>query len=265
MSTSLTPLGKSKHPLDGARERLTRANENICNLLSEITPFISDLPVIRFSGENPTFTDEDRKNWDILTKANPQLPLRLSVLAGEIVHHMRAAFDHVAWQLSSPAQRTSNPTQIAFPVSVAVPPADKDELGRYKRQVKGISSPTALARIESLQPYKALNPLAHPLWVIHDLDRIDKHRELVLVARALTTNINIGLPTLVEQHAFETKPRRIVAVGDRSSMQVEGQISGGIALDKSLTGNGKDEPVVPFLENLLGFARNCIESFTGDI
>jgi len=250
-----------EHPLDGARERLKRSDENIRNLTIEIAPLIRDLPIIPFSGENPTFTDEDRKNWDILTGANAQIPPRFSVLAGEIVHHMRAAFDHVAWQLSSIALRASKPTQIAFPAFCIDPSADKDELRRYKRQVEGISSPTAVARIESLQPYKAKNPSAHPLWIIHDLDRIDKHRELVLVCAALTTKIRAGIPAIVEQYAFETKPRRVVAVG---SMQVNGQISGQIALDGSLTGNGEPEPIIPLLENLLGFSNNTIESFASE-
>ena len=250
------------HALDGARERLKRADEHIRNLSDEIAPLIRCLPIIPFSRERPTFTDEDRKNWDTLIKANTQIPPRLSVLTGEIVHHMRAAFDHVAWQLSSAKLRASNPTQIAFPVSLVDTSTNKDELRRYKRQVEGISSPSGLARIQSLQPYHAGNPSAHPLSLIHDLDRIDKHRELVLVAAALTTNIIIGLPALVEQHAFETKPRRVVAVGD--SMQVNGKISGQIALDGSLTGNGEDQPIIPFLENLSRFARNSVESFSSD-
>jgi hypothetical protein len=252
------------HPLDGARERLKRADENIKNLAEEIAPLIRNLPIIHFTGEHPTFTDEDRKNWDILNSVNTQIPPRFGVLVGEVVHHMRAAFDHLAWQLSPAALRSSNPTQIAFPVSPVDPSTDKDELRRYKRQVEGISSASALARIETLQPYKAPNPSAHPLWLIHNLDRIDKHRELVLVAAAVTTNLKIGLAALVEQHAFETKPRRVVAVGGRSSVQVNGQMSGQIALDKSLTGNGEAEPIVPFLENLLRFASNSVESFSGE-
>ena len=252
------------HVLDGARVRLKRADENIRNLETEIAPLLSGLPTIPFSGENPQFTDEDRKNWEILTKANTNIDPRLAVLAGEIVHHLRASFDHVAWQLSSVSVRTSSTTQIAFPVSVIDPSTNKDELRSYQRKVKGITSVSALARIDSLQPYKASNPSVHPLWLIHDLDRIDKHRELVLVAAAVHTNIRIQLPALVEQHVFETKPRRVVALGDRSSLQVEGQLCGQIALDKSLTGKGAAEPVVPFLKNLLRFASDSVEGFSGE-
>jgi len=255
------------HALDGARERLKRADENVKNLALEINPFISSLPIIPFTGDPPKFAEADRQKWGMLTSARTNIPLRWSVLAGEIVHHMRAAFDHVAWQLSSPSYRSSNTTQIEFPIYSFDPSTDKDKLRRYQGKVEGISKPSALARIESLQPYKAGNRFAHPLWLIHDLDRIDKHRELVLFVHALHTNIKIeaSVPTLVIQEPFKTKPSRVIPIGIPSDyMEVKGQITGQIALDKSLTGTGQSEPVVPFLENLLRFAVNSIESFSGE-
>src|SRR6266850_676840 len=106
------------HPLDSARERLKRADENITNLNSEITELLAPFPRVRLEGTEPKISEPDRQKFEVLRKlalSGTALP-RFSVLAGEIVHHLRSAFDHVAWQLSSAAVRAASPNQIEFPV-----------------------------------------------------------------------------------------------------------------------------------------------------
>ena len=65
---------------------------------------------------------------------------------------------------------------------------DKRAVREYERKVQGISD-VGRNLIESLQPYHCpptiMNgPRAHPLWIIHDMDRVDKHRELVITLAA---------------------------------------------------------------------------------
>jgi hypothetical protein len=186
------------HALDGARERLKRADENIRNLNREITDFLAPAPMVTvavdYGAGEPIVTDEDRKAYEKLkefissTTINP----RLRVLTGEIIHHLRCAFDHVAWQLSSADLQAKSPNQIEFTVFTERPKpcgVRKNKISRYCRKVEGIASPTALARIDALQPYTRTNPLRHILWLIHDMDRIDKHRELILVAFSGQINV----------------------------------------------------------------------------
>src|SRR5207302_926971 len=103
------------HALDGARERLKRADENIQNLNGEITEFLKPVPVITMSVDmdkrEPIITDENRQAWNELTNfiKTQDVKPRFSVLTGEIIHHMRAAFDHLAWQLSSANFQTQFP------------------------------------------------------------------------------------------------------------------------------------------------------------
>jgi hypothetical protein len=56
------------HPLDSARERLKRADENISNLDSEIRAFLAPVPIINFTvkGKEPIFTDESSKAFEQL-------------------------------------------------------------------------------------------------------------------------------------------------------------------------------------------------------
>ena len=54
-----------------------------------------------------------------------------------------------------------------------------------KRGTRAVA-PEVFAFIEGLQPYNRVhNPLDHPLWVLSDLDNMDKHRTLALTGVAL--------------------------------------------------------------------------------
>jgi integrase len=67
------------------REKLKRANEHIHNLDTEITAFLREHP------DKPV-TDDEHKAEEELWKFYVQrgIPPRFSVIAGEIVHHLRS-------------------------------------------------------------------------------------------------------------------------------------------------------------------------------
>src|SRR5207302_10873159 len=99
------------HPFDGIEEKLKRADQNIRNLDSEMASWIQ-------SSDYPTIPND---NIEVFQKAVDyhaarEMPLRFSVLAGEVVHHLRSCLDHLAWAFSSTKERTEHPTRIEFPV-----------------------------------------------------------------------------------------------------------------------------------------------------
>lgn len=257
------------HPLDGARERLKRADENIRNLDVEIGTFLKPVPVISFEGENPVFTDDDKKAWEELRNfiVNNTVKPRFAVLAGEIVHHLRSAFDHLAWQLSSSELQTNSPHQIEFPIFRQEPDwcagLTKNKICRYCRKIEGIASPSALTRIEALQPYKRSDWDRHPLWLIHDMDRTDKHRELILAVYIMKLNVtgNAQFTAVGQQMPWELKPRNLRILGV-SEVQVKGQMSAQITF-KEFSGRD-DQPIIPTLQNLLSFTVNSVESFASE-
>lgn len=163
-------------PYIGVYEKLKRVDESVRNLDSEISDFFakSDYPVL------------PQENYDALLKAiayHKKLPIppRFSVLAGEIVHHLRSSLDHLIWNLSGPEYRERHSTQIGFPVLEAAP-SSKAELSGYERKIKGITNSRARKVIDDLQPYRSANPIDHPLLILHKMDVIDKHRALLIVA-----------------------------------------------------------------------------------
>jgi hypothetical protein len=163
-----------KPDFSGIDAKLVRANENIGNLNREINAF--------FDSSQYPFWRHDDKDTALKAMAYHRkrvIPLRFSILAGEILHHLRSVLDHVVWQFSSDWYRLTKPTQIEFPV-LEVRPPDKPGRTGYERHVKGISDPAALILIEVLQPYYSSKPVRHPLAVLHKFNIADKHRHALL-------------------------------------------------------------------------------------
>ncbi|HEY8224238.1 MAG TPA: hypothetical protein VIG25_03095 [Pyrinomonadaceae bacterium] len=109
------------------------------------------------------------------TPVDPALPL----VVGDCIHNLRSAMDHLVLQLAilnntfaGAEKRTS------FPVCLT-PEAFKRSV---KHDIAPFISPTALAVIEKYQPYRTHTPAEmSPLWILSQLDIIDKHRVIVVV------------------------------------------------------------------------------------
>jgi hypothetical protein len=159
----------------GINAKLERAAENIENLYSEMVLFFlkCDYPV------------PPKDNDEMLSKAtehfkNLPVPPRFGVLVGEINHQLRSCFDHIVWHFSQNSiANIKNIRKIEFPV-FEERPANHDSRSLFEGKIKGVTDSGALALIERLQPYNAANPFDSSLWIIHDFDIVDKHRELIL-------------------------------------------------------------------------------------
>jgi hypothetical protein len=174
--------------LEGINEILKRANQNIVNLDSEIASFVKNNKYPIVGNKNLQVLREQAEHYGRLI-----IPIRFSILAGEVIHHFRSCLDHIAWQLAMPIARRDHPTQIEFPVC-----AEESKAASSKRKIEMIASPDARNLIRSLQPYLRPDPLNCPIWVIHDLDRIFKHRELPLTL----TVFDLGGPAMNAAAAF---------------------------------------------------------------
>src|SRR5258708_27984155 len=113
---------------EGVLERLKRTNENILNLQTEISVFFQE-------GKYPVIPEDDKK---LLLEAieyhkSRVIPSRFSVLAGEIVHHLRSCLDHVVWEFSTEAYRRDHFLRNEFPVFVA-PAVHRDSISLYQRK-----------------------------------------------------------------------------------------------------------------------------------
>jgi hypothetical protein len=163
------------HPFAGIDEKLKRSNENIFSLKAEVDRFFEEgkFPVL------PSQNDKKLLLEAIQYHKQREVPLRFSVLVGEIAHHLRSILDHIVWQFSTPTYRREHSQRIEFPI-LKTRPADKEGIKRYEGKIKGIAELQIRSMIGALQPYNAPDPLNSPLLIIHNMDIFDKHRELVL-------------------------------------------------------------------------------------
>jgi hypothetical protein len=209
----------------GIRQKLDRAKQNILDLQTKLDGF-------RKAGEYPVLPEHDD---EALLKAigyhkQREVPLWVMVLAGEIVHHLRSCFDHIAWHFSESTYRTQHYKWIQFPVFNKVP-VEKADVTSWKRKTDGIK-PDVLSMIEAIQPYHCPVPDDDHLAIINEMDIVDKHRELFICygkgARILPEPLPEGIARIIRDHGE-------IATSDQSA-----------ALAIKLKGYGEIIPTVAF-------------------
>jgi hypothetical protein len=241
-------------PING---KLERAHETVVTLQSEISALFRER-------KHPVICNDDIKL--IFDEAQYQfgkkVPVRFSVLAGEVIHHFRSCFDHIAWQLADPAVKCEHPTRIEFPVCLDV--ADKDKAARYQRAIKLFPSASARRLIDNVQPYQALKVGQEPrkwrLWILHRLDSMCKHRTLPLAF----TGFDFGSPALnALALRYGSDPSFEPPIEVIRQAQEEMNVTPIIVLDEFH--EGKAEPLIPGLEQLGAFTREWVSMFEEEL
>jgi hypothetical protein len=104
----------------------------------------------------------------------PRLPIDAVATAGDIVHNLRSALDHLAYQMVIVGSGSEPSRRVEFPIAKDSATYEAEKA----RKVKGMRQ-LAIQAIDNVKPYKGGNDA---LWKIHELDNIDKHRTLFSVA-----------------------------------------------------------------------------------
>lgn len=133
-----------------------------------------NLRLEEFRRDNPDVfrREKDPKTGDVsfYVEKIPDLPTDIPAIAGDAIHNLRVALDHLVWKLVEAAGNT--PTdKTGFPIF--------DTPAQYKRsspaKVDGIHK-LAKKKLDGIYPYKSGN---RTLWQLHRLDVIDKHHLLL--------------------------------------------------------------------------------------
>lgn len=159
------------HPLDSARGKVTRAMQHATYLTQQC---------VAFSEENPwrfvdRFVPEEDRHLIFVEGRKP--PLYLGMILGEVVHDLRSAMDHLAWQLA--LQQSGEEALAERGVAMAIQFPIRDSRGEFDRHraLRYFSAKT-VERIESFQPYHHDPDVLSPLAVVRDLSNTDKHQAL---------------------------------------------------------------------------------------
>lgn len=105
------------------------------------------------------------------------IPSEMATTFGDLLFNLRSALDHAIWELHAPADRKAN---VEFPVCL-----DRKEWAAVSARKIGMLSTEEKTTIEAMQPFNAAVPSEDPLWQLHELNRIDKHRVLHLADHQL--------------------------------------------------------------------------------
>jgi hypothetical protein len=155
--------------LDGVLAKLNRADAHLKALQAEIPAF--------FDRDPYSFREDldcEAGQYSLHIEIREQPPLLWSVIAGDLVHNLRSALDHLAWQLVLVSNnKPSSNTQ--FPI-FSVEPVNGRPLAKWKRMVAGMSGPI-LKCIRHVQPYTAGDQAQDTgLAILNSLSNMDKHR-----------------------------------------------------------------------------------------
>jgi hypothetical protein len=251
-------LSSPAHPFYGIGKKLERADQNILNLETEISAFFN-------SCEYPTIPNPKDDKWQkaVDYHKNLVIPIRFGVLTGEIVHHLRSSLDHIVWIFSSKKARREHGSVIAFPI-LCHNPSSPREIERFERQIQGITDGRVRNRIVALQPYhRGCNAIDDPLAIVHQMDKTDKHRELVLIGSGvnfvLPSNVSPKLAEALSLHV-QSKPlsmRQQAIIGD--ALKDYHDVTLTVLFPKF--GKRQGQAVIPSLVQLINAVVRIVESF----
>ncbi len=148
------------------RMLMERAAEHLKEANTELKAFYHSNPVL-FSTEV-----NNEVGWCIIRVAvTKPPPPRIGVIVGDATHNMRAALDHLAWQLA--LTQTPEPYwRTEFPITDC---ATGDTRRQFNRVVQSLPT-DAVDIIRELQPYnRGEAEEEHPLWLLDKLCNIAKH------------------------------------------------------------------------------------------
>lgn len=171
-------MSSADERLASIRAKVERAKKHIGDLEREIRAFSDTNPyVISIKPDDHI----PRTQVYYLVKADDP-PESISAITGDVLANLRAALDHLAYQLAVVNGTTDEKVLKAtyFPIS--------DDATKYKAEapgrVKGMSQ-AAIDAIDARKPYKGGTDA---LWHLHKLNNIDKHRMVVTVGSAISVH-----------------------------------------------------------------------------
>jgi hypothetical protein len=184
--------------LDSPRAKIQRANHHLEQIdiaigelwAAESQKVPTDLPCYKMEGQYLIV---------FRTHSAPVAP-SFSLTVGDFIHNTRSALDHLVYQLAilnsasiDAASRTS------FPACLTT----EEFKNASRRKIAPFISATALAEIEKLQPYSTGDGESDILWVLSQLDIIDKHRLLIVTqSKVRPTGFTITSPDGREATAY---------------------------------------------------------------
>lgn len=159
--------------LEGARAKVERAKQHICDVQREWDTFLGGNPY-RATAE----FDPERGITAYFLDEFSSIPIHISLVAGDAIHSLRTALDYLAYALVERKPGDLENTQLYFPICKSREAYESESMRKTKGIPKEIKE-----RIDAFKPYAGGDDR---LWELHRLDIIDKHRLLMTTATTIS-------------------------------------------------------------------------------
>lgn len=173
-------MPQEPYPLTNAHWKAERAKCHLDDMMVMERDFCADSHTITSEPE----PERDQTRHRVYLK---QPHVSLYLVCGDYLQCLRTALDQAVWSLIN--QRTGRDADYSeFPVFSD--PLNAKTRPQFSRKTEGLST-SAISYIEALQPYNrpAGMPLvSNPLWCLHELNRIDKHRRISVQSQVALTH-----------------------------------------------------------------------------
>ena len=245
---------------DTARAKLGRARKHLDQLRRDIAEYVAPGNAYTVRQERHPDTGH-RVLHTTFRDVDPEWPL----VIGDCLHNLRSALDHVVNELSGGMPHTEFPIfkdrreffKLESPSHTMGPKTG----ALYK--LRGVSD-RAWCAIESAQPYVAeengLDPETEPLWILHQLNNIDKHRTLHLCREEIENFTVQGKNVFGTMMTFSSGEERTVAPdGGHGEMDVNVSFTLYVAFDEGEVRAVIGRPVEAVLNELCGTVGALID------
>lgn len=246
----------------GCRAKLERALHHHLDLEQECAAWLSTRPY--------EITHEyraDAREYVIRCKKAPDPPLVIGTVIGDILANLRSCLDNLAYALA--VENTGDPPsgadQLEFPVFRLA--ADYEKWGTRKVRWLAADAQIAIRQLQPLEDGAAPpSPIARTLGMLHELDRINKHRRLHLVG-VIPTEIEICVPDGVRGKSIRIGPLEAgapiisFATDGRRDVRIDAELSLQIGLNEPGVA-GVLDPIVPLLYHLGTAVKRVVDDLS---
>jgi hypothetical protein len=166
---------------EGVVWKVRRAAEHAAAVEAAVYGFLHGTPSPFQITTRDHLETRERSWWLELLEEPPTV--EWAGLAGEVLHNLRSALDHLAWALCvTHLPGETPPERTEFPIFHGPDAFDNPERGGGLWKIRGMSAEMKAA-IRREQPF-SISPSApknQSLWLLQEMSNIDKHRNLNLV------------------------------------------------------------------------------------
>jgi hypothetical protein len=127
-------------------------------------------------------------------------------MIGDVFHQLRATLDHLVYALATRGCQTPKHDELKnleFLIRKSSRDFDCDwrVTGDFFARLIG---PSELTQMKASQPYNrnSIAPTADPMWIVRELDNIDKHRTVVVMKQRTAMHLRASSQDEIHTHDF---------------------------------------------------------------